>query len=695
VSGALNAVSQGDLWNDSGSDRVTTRPRWLALLVGIFLLSLYLLTMGGHLDSPDEEVMFQVTRSLAERGALDVPPSDEAPTLSQPGLGGASYAPYGVVPSVVGLPFYLAGKVAAEALPPRFGEVVPRFFFGMRNAFVSAAVCALTFLFCLRLGYGERVSVALSLALGGSTLVWVYARHAFSEPVTTLFLLLAVYAAFACLQSGRWPWSLVSGLALGLAVGSKITTLVALPPLVGYLLLALHRAVGTPPTLRARLVRRVLPFSAALGLPAVALAAVNLARFGDVTQTGYKMDDAVRLLLRVSEPVGLLGLTVSPGKSIVVYAPVAALSLVGGAAFFRRFAPETLLFATIALGHVVVYGILSIWSGDAAWGPRYLVPVTPLLVLPAGAALRWPPAGSRGSLRFLFVSLLLAGVAANLGGVLMDQRVYFAQVDRSGLTEPQKARLRYWAWPSSPVVAHWGLLLARWQDSLRRSPLELRLESGAYGPEPAATGSLPRWTTSEALFSLPAGADPAVLRLRYSDQRPARLGPAQVTFLVDGQALPEGRIVRRQDDSYTWTITVYLEGAPSLSGRSTIAMRVPTWSPARDRPPSTDTRELGVLLEDGRAWLGDRLVLLTDSPAPPLPVSDAQPWGPQVAAWFYVPSGHLLDSWLWYLSLAGLPRGLLLLGFIPLAGVVLSGRLLLRLCACPGAYAAQARAGRG
>src|SRR5690349_4961896 len=43
-----------------------------ALLLGIFLACLYLLTMGGHLDSPDEELMFQVTRSLAERGSMDI-----------------------------------------------------------------------------------------------------------------------------------------------------------------------------------------------------------------------------------------------------------------------------------------------------------------------------------------------------------------------------------------------------------------------------------------------------------------------------------------------------------------------------------------------------------------------------------------------------------------------------------------------
>src|SRR5215813_8133171 len=67
-----------------------TRP---ALLLGVFFLSLYLLTMGGHLDSPDEELMFQVTRSLAERGALDLGDTTSPERLAFAGADGRTFAP--------------------------------------------------------------------------------------------------------------------------------------------------------------------------------------------------------------------------------------------------------------------------------------------------------------------------------------------------------------------------------------------------------------------------------------------------------------------------------------------------------------------------------------------------------------------------------------------------------------------------
>ncbi|HEV7662144.1 MAG TPA: hypothetical protein VGQ62_01320, partial [Chloroflexota bacterium] len=98
------------------ADRSRRRPRPV-LVLGLFFLSLYLLTMGGHLDSPDEELMFQVTRSIAERGALDIGEVGSSerlvPGLALPGVDGRSYTHYGIVSSVLSVPLYVAGRAAA------------------------------------------------------------------------------------------------------------------------------------------------------------------------------------------------------------------------------------------------------------------------------------------------------------------------------------------------------------------------------------------------------------------------------------------------------------------------------------------------------------------------------------------------------------------------------------------------------
>src|SRR5258708_854291 len=106
------------------------RPRGPALVLGIFFLSLYLLTMGGHLDSPDEELMFQVTRSLVERGSMDIGDTVLPERFALPGIDGRSYAPYGPVSSVLSVPFYLIGEAISASLPSRYSEVGYRFAVG-------------------------------------------------------------------------------------------------------------------------------------------------------------------------------------------------------------------------------------------------------------------------------------------------------------------------------------------------------------------------------------------------------------------------------------------------------------------------------------------------------------------------------------------------------------------------------------
>ena len=86
------------------------------LLLFALLLFCYLLTFGGHLYSPDGEIVFRVTESIAERGSLAVKPiigpdgksfATRAPAEPRPD--GREYAQYGVGLSLAAVPFYFGG----------------------------------------------------------------------------------------------------------------------------------------------------------------------------------------------------------------------------------------------------------------------------------------------------------------------------------------------------------------------------------------------------------------------------------------------------------------------------------------------------------------------------------------------------------------------------------------------------------
>jgi hypothetical protein len=328
------------------------------LVLGVFFVSLYVLTMGGHLDSPDEELMFQVTRSVAERGSLDVSGVISPERLAFVGVDGRTYVPYGPLPSVLSVPFYVVGEALASLAPPRYAEFLERLAVGLRDPLISAALCLVFYALALELGFGQGVALALTLAFGCATLVWPYAKYAWTEPVTGLCLLVCVYATLRAVHSRSYAWSALSGVALGLAIGSKVSTAVVVPGLLVYL------------AWRGRTL--AVPFALVLLVPAIALAGLDLARFGNPLDTGYHLDG----LIALGHPVGVLGLLLSPGKSLLLYAPPLGLAALGAWAFVRRHGPAAFVFVAVPLVYLAVFSTKGVWHGGG-WGPRYLVPALP------------------------------------------------------------------------------------------------------------------------------------------------------------------------------------------------------------------------------------------------------------------------------------------------------------------------------
>src|SRR5262249_16855297 len=129
------------------------------------------------------------------------------------------------------------------------------------------------------------------------------------------------------------------------------------------------------------LVRRSLAFLLP-GLPLGLLnLAVNHARFGAWLETGYANQGAI--VAGVGHlPDGLFGLLLRPGQGPPWYSPTLAAGPFAWRAFHRR-DPEV---ARLAAGAVALtlglFAPLWWWHGDWAWGPRYLVLVLPVLVLP-------------------------------------------------------------------------------------------------------------------------------------------------------------------------------------------------------------------------------------------------------------------------------------------------------------------------
>jgi len=678
----------------------------LPLAIFLLLTGVYLLTMSGHTYSADEETMLAVTRGLLASGTVAVVVEDDAPVSAlRPGRDGGRYSPYGVLPSLLALPLQALGGLAAP-LGAGAADYASRFAVTALNASLTAATAALLAAWALRLLNVERRAQsveqnaargatlwagALGLIYGLSTFAWPYARTFFSEPLAALLIMLAAERAHKAnverrAQSVERENStarralFISGLACGLLLTTRIAAGVALPVIGLYVLWGCWQSRpgdgmgrSTFYALRSALyaLRSTLPWLLGL-LPGIALLGwYNLARFGTLLASGYASEGA---LFTTPLAVGLYGLLLSPGKSVLLYAPPLLLALPGAWALWRRGERGVVLLALgIFLSHLLLYARWGEWQGGGVWGPRFLLPVVaPLLLLAAGLFASTPTVIARKSVpsvdkkiasaglrRALSLALcgvvLVVGFVGNLGGVLLHFGTY--------VVAPAPADKLY-SLAGSPLVGHWRTLGERWGRYAAPPPL-CRLGDGLYPTEDPAGAPLPRRTGATGVLRCAA---PGGGRLAFTldDRRPPQAPPSELRLLLGGQALapPQGQLRAYQ--------LLLPPGATQL----TIAAR--TWNPLAVGFSERDDA-LGPQLAALRGVTAAGAALaIVDTAVAPLPTRARPRW-----AWYYdPPNQHLADHWAWFLprsELAG-PGAWLLAGLVLAlgAGCALAGARLLR-----------------
>jgi hypothetical protein len=201
-------------------------------------------------------------------------------------------------------------------------------------------------------------------------MAWVHSEDFMSDPATALFILCAAYfITDASLKKNRS--AVLAGSFLGLAILTRLASVIAIPAFVVYMALAHFRK---PKDLILSLAR--------LGFPVFSFVCVifsyNYVRFGNIFESGYDNDFHADILL------GLYGLLFSPGKSFFLYNPPVIIGLLGIGRLFKRQREIAILFGLLALTHICFYSLWGTWHGGNAWGPRFLLVILPYLILPAG-----------------------------------------------------------------------------------------------------------------------------------------------------------------------------------------------------------------------------------------------------------------------------------------------------------------------
>lgn len=427
--------------------------RRVGRLVFWLALALYVATTGGSMAT--DIMSYEVTKGIVEHGTVAMS-YNVFHMDAHRGVDQRYYAPYGIGHAIYSIPFYALARLAERWTGLAVGkpEALTKAGFVMGSAVAAALTVWTAFLFAWRLSTDVRAAVKTALALGFATILWPYAKFGFSAPLATLCVLFATYAIWVGVRLDRPVMLVLGGAGLGGALLVKHElALLGLP-------MGLWCVVETRHDWRVVVRRGLL-----VGLPVLAAVLLtvyyNVARFGNPLDTGYLRDETLGL---GSFWVGIAGLLFSPGRSVFVYSPIMLAGLAALVVLGRRDASTMMLFAGEFLVVLFFYASLSNWDAERSYGPRYLLPVVPFLVLPLAIWLGSASVASgKAGMARLLTALIVLSVLVQIPGVLVD----FSKVGFTPEVGRRTWEERRWTWDGSGLYLNTSASLAAIPENLK------------------------------------------------------------------------------------------------------------------------------------------------------------------------------------------------------------------------------------
>ena len=405
------------------------------LAVLLFFLFLYLFTAQGSIQTSDGMSMYLLTQSIAEHGSLSID-SGRTDILSQ-GRNSKYFSKYGLGQPLLAVPFYLAGVAIAKVsgVPKHFSTL---FTVSLFNPLISSLVCVVLLLCAFELGFTQRVSLFLTCAYGISTTAWHQSQDFMSEPLTTLFLIVAFFFVLR-VSSGSEKNYLYAGCAVGFALLVRPASAVAV---LCYLIYIALKERGNDR--KGRRFKGVYYFLSGVAPFLGIVFFYNFLRFGSIFAAGYQSHGFTTPLW-----VGLAGHLATPGKSIFLYNPFLLIVLIGFYDFIRAKPQEAFLVGLFFICHLLIYSKWDSWMGGMAWGSRFLLVTFPYLILSPGFFL-----SKRGGLWWkVSVVLLCMGFVIQVPSLLVNVSRYHYTL-RLQYKDKMMDQLVY-APKHSPIIGQW------------------------------------------------------------------------------------------------------------------------------------------------------------------------------------------------------------------------------------------------
>jgi len=355
----------------------------LAAFLGAFVVQ------SGDVGSADTARRLQTTHSFWTSAPAVIP--QDYPEFGVHGRNGKLYAWYGIGQSLLMLPADVVGTYL-EKLPvfadyndtdPRVRDIFVSYSINILINVLTALVC---FRFLLLLGFDTKQAVAGVLALLFCTTHLHYTQNMMENNYILLLTLVGLKFNYEWLLSGERGALFLGSVAFGLNLLTRLTTVIDLAAGGIFLLLVSWFEAMQGPQLRQRFVSFTK-----MALPVYAFFLLldriyQYYRFGSFFNTYLSVTAREQKLMAPSLPpnypfdtpfrVGFLGPLITPEKSIFLFDPLIVLTILLAALAWKKFSPAIRAYLVsvfaLVLGYICFYASYTVWSGDSAWGDRYV-----------------------------------------------------------------------------------------------------------------------------------------------------------------------------------------------------------------------------------------------------------------------------------------------------------------------------------
>ncbi len=374
---------------------------------------------SGELGTADTAHRLQTTHWLWTSEPQVFP--YEYPEFGLHGRGGRLYSWYGIGQSLLMLPADFLGTWIAHWSvfsdyedDPAVRSIVVSC---LTSILVNVLTALVAFRFLRQLRFGLTESVAGVLALMFCTTQLHYTQNMTENNYILLLTLTGFSFQYEWLRTGSRQALFWGSGALGLNLLTRLTTGMDLIVAGIFVFLVLWfeglsgatgvspvpqfgGRAGTPGSPPANpLLRRLIDYCKVAGPVYLFFLVLDrlyqFYRFGSITNTYVTIfarefrqrDPSLAANFPWSTPfhTGVLGALVTPEKSIFLFDPLLVLTIVLLAWLWKRLTPEVRAYGAVSLllllGYICFYARYTFWSGDFAWGDRYVSTTVELVAL--------------------------------------------------------------------------------------------------------------------------------------------------------------------------------------------------------------------------------------------------------------------------------------------------------------------------